>query len=75
MYCRGGFSAQGEVRLLSCRIGGNLEFDGASLTNSNERALNADRLTVDQDMFCRDGFTAQGEVRLLGGHIGGNLVS
>jgi hypothetical protein len=74
MYCRGGFSAQGEVRLLSCRIGGNLEFDGASLTNSNERALNADRLTVDQDMFCRDGFTAQGEVRLLGGHIGGNLV-
>jgi hypothetical protein len=61
------------VQLAGAHIGGNLEFDGASLTNPNGPALLADSLTVDQAMFCRAGFTAHGEVRLRGAHIGGSL--
>jgi hypothetical protein len=68
-----GFTARGEVRLLGAHIGGQLILSGATLTNPDGRALNADGLTVDQDILCREGFTATGEVRLVGAHIGGNL--
>ena len=66
-------SATGEVRLLGAHIGGQLSFNGASLTNPDGPALNADGLTVDQGVFCREGFIADGEVRLIGAHIGGTL--
>jgi hypothetical protein len=68
-----GFTAQGEVSLLGAHIGGQLNLNGASLTNPDGLALSAGGLTVDQSMFCRDGFTAQGEIRLPGAHIGGQL--
>ena len=42
-------------------------------SNPGGSALNADGLTVDQDMFCSEGFSATGEVRLPGAHIGGML--
>ena len=46
---------------------------GATLTNPNGSALNADQLTVDQSMFSGDGFTATGEVRLRGAHVSDQL--
>jgi len=73
MFCREGFTAQGEVNVVGAHIGGSLEFDGASLTNPNGYALNAANVTVDRGMFCREGFTAQGEVNVVGAHIGGSL--
>jgi hypothetical protein len=81
MFCRNGFTAQGEVRLPGARIGGRLYFDGAKLSNPGGRALVASRLTVGQDMFCRkqgvpdqeEPFLAEGEVILTGAHVGGNL--
>jgi hypothetical protein len=73
MLCRRGFTATGEVWLVDAHIGGTLEFDGATLTNPNNRALMAMRLTVGHDMFCRDGFTAIGEVNLGGANIAGTL--
>ena len=81
MFCRNGFTAQGEVRLPGARIGGRLYFDGAKLSNPGGRALVASRLIVGQDMFCRNRggpehgqpFVAEGAVVLSGAHIGGHL--
>jgi hypothetical protein len=79
MRCRGsvdlsdGFTANGEVRLLGVRIGGQLDCTGATFRNPGQIALSADVLTVDQGMFCRTPFTAEGEVRLPGARIGGQL--
>jgi adhesin HecA-like repeat protein len=67
------FTATGEVRLLGAHIGGQLDLNGAALSNPEGPALAADRLTVQGSMFCGDGFTAAGELSLLGGHIGGQL--
>ncbi len=82
MFCRNGFTAQGEVRLPGARIGGRLYFDGAKLSNPGGRALVAARLTVGQDMFCRNRggpeheqpCVAEGEVILAGARIGGHLA-
>jgi hypothetical protein len=68
-----GFTSQGEVSLLGAHVGGVLSLMGATLTDPNGCALNADGLTVDGHMLCREGFTAQGEINLLSAHIGGSL--
>ena len=73
MVCREGFTANGEVSLASAHIVGVLNLTGASLENENGRALNAEGLTVGQDMLCRKGFSARGEVNLAGAHIVGRL--
>jgi hypothetical protein len=81
MFCRKGFTAQGEVRLPGAQIGGRLFFDGAKLSNPAGWALTASRLTVGQDMFCRDRggpgheqpFVVEGMVVLNGARIGGHL--
>jgi hypothetical protein len=77
MSCRQGFIAEGEVRLIGANIGHQLDFRGASLTiphpTEERRALDADKLTVGQNMLCREGFSAEGEVRLIGANIGGQL--
>jgi hypothetical protein len=81
MFCRNGFTAQGEVRLPGAQIGGRLYFDGAKLSNPGGHALVASRLTVGQDMFCRNQggpgheqpFVTEGMVILNGAHIGGHL--
>jgi adhesin HecA-like repeat protein len=67
------FRATGEVSLLGARIGGQLDFSGATLDNPDGPALSSDSLQVDQDMFCREQFAARGEVSLQGAHIGGQL--
>jgi hypothetical protein len=82
MFCRNGFTAQGEIRLPGAWIGGRLFFDGAKLSNPGGRALVASRLTVGQDMFCRkqraseheQPFHVEGLVDLRGAHIGGHFV-
>jgi len=81
MFCRNGFTAQGEVRLPGARIGGRLYLDGAKLSNPGGQALVASRLTVGQDMYARkrqvagheEPFVGEGQVILTGGHVGGNL--
>jgi hypothetical protein len=65
--------SRGRVRLARAHIGGQLDLSGATLTNPDGSALDADGLAVDQDLFCRDGFTVRGEVSFAGAHIGGNL--
>ena len=81
MFCRNGFTAQGEIRLPGAQIGGRLYLDGARLSNPGGRALVASRLTVGQDMFCRkqkvpeheQPFVVEGTIDLRGAHIGGHF--
>ena len=81
MFCRNGFTAQGEIRLPGAQIGGRLYLDGARLSNPGGHALVASRLNVGQDMFCRNRggpereqpFLAEGVVDLRGAHIGGHF--
>ena len=60
MFCREGFQAQGEIRLLGAHISGQLDLSSAKLANPGGAALNADRMTVDGGMLCREGFQAEG---------------
>ena len=64
---------KGEVRLNGANINGNLECSAATLENPGGVALNADRITVTEDVFLDGGFAAKGEVRLVGGTIDGDL--
>ena len=73
LFLRDGFKAEGEVRLHTATIAGNLECEGAHFAQSDARALIADGLKVEGSVLLRKGFMAEGEVRLLGGTIGGNL--
>jgi hypothetical protein len=71
-------SELGAIRLLGAHIGGNVDFDGAQLTNHNGPALHCDGMRVEGGLFLRDQFTAtgngeRGAIRLLGAHIGGNV--
>ena len=74
VFCRDGFTANGEVSLIRANLAGVLEVDGATLNNPGHVALEAERLTVNSSVFCRDGFTANGTVRLLGARITGQLT-
>lgn len=85
MFCRAGFTARGEVRLPGAQVGGELVFEGATLTNPGGWALTADGLSVTRNMVCGAShtdeaispdrrFTADGEVALPGAHIGGQLT-
>jgi hypothetical protein len=67
-----GFEAIGEVRLGGCRVGVQLIFEGASLSNPSGVALRADGVHVVRglyfDIFGDRRFVAKGEVRLVGAH-------
>ncbi|WP_328447462.1 hypothetical protein [Amycolatopsis sp. NBC_00438] len=67
----------GAIRLVGAHIGGTLELDRATVTNTTGSALNADSLRTDGSLFMRDAtITSNGElgaIRLLGAHIGGTL--
>ncbi|MGQ0718883.1 MAG: hypothetical protein ACT4NP_16535 [Pseudonocardiales bacterium] len=79
----GGFVATGHgelsaVRLPGARISGQLNLNGAELTNPAGPALIGDGLQVDGGLVLAEGFTAtghckRGAVRLPGAHIGGQL--
>jgi hypothetical protein len=75
MRCGGGFTARGSVVLTGCRIGGQLDLTGASLTHPDDSRLStmlADRLTVQHDMLCRR-LRVNGMVQLRSAWIGGTL--
>ncbi|HZM81904.1 MAG TPA: hypothetical protein VFC19_39795, partial [Candidatus Limnocylindrales bacterium] len=63
----------GEIDLTGARVGGVLDLSGATLTNPDGHALNAQNLTVEQDILCCDGFTATGAIDLNGAKVGGQL--
>jgi hypothetical protein len=73
LFCRDGFTAHGELRLLGATIGGQLLLDGATLSNESGAALLADGVTVAGGMSCGDGFTARGDLRLPGAHVTAGL--
>ena len=56
MFCRADegqrFEATGELRLVRARIAGEVNLQGASLSNNRRPALNADWLQVDGNMLC-----------------------
>jgi hypothetical protein len=74
---RNGFVAQGAISLIGAKIGGNLECDGASLTNATPDgiglALAAENAVIGGAVLLRHGFTAHGGVSLLGATIGSNV--
>jgi hypothetical protein len=67
------FTAVGRVVLVGSRNGGMINLDGASQTDRDGRALDAEAVKVDHGMFCRNGFTATGQMHLVSAHIGGTL--
>ena len=79
VYLRGGFEAEGEVRLVGAMIRGQLDCSGGKFKNPatdehpDSAALVADGIEVKDDVFLSDGFEAEGEVRLPGAVIGGQL--
>jgi hypothetical protein len=74
---RNGFSAQGAVSLIGTRIGGNLECDGANLSNATNDgigvALAAENAVIGGAVLLRHGFSAHGGVSLLGATIDSNV--
>jgi hypothetical protein len=80
VFLRGGFSAEGAVRLLGAQIQGNLDCSGGTFKNppqagveTSGNALSADGALVRSDVVLRNGFSAEGAVRLLGAQIDGDL--
>jgi hypothetical protein len=67
------FHCHGAVKLVGAHIGGQLNCQGATFTNPDGTALNADGLKVDGYLFLRRA-RVTGEVWLLGAHIGGQLA-
>src|SRR6266567_7926377 len=67
-FLREGFRADGEVRLLGARIGGNLDCAGGAFMNHGGDALSADRVNVNGNVFLNKRgdrrFQADGAVRL-----------
>ena len=73
-----GYGELGAVRLPGAHIIGQLNLNGAELTNQAGPALIGDGLHVDGGLVLAEGFTAtghyaRGAVRLPGAHIGGQL--
>ena len=68
-----GVVAEGAVRLLGAKLGGNLSATDTRFTGrEGEVAFSADRLEAKGGVFLH-GVAAEGEVRLLGAKLGGNL--
>jgi hypothetical protein len=80
VFLREGFMAEGEVRLPSAQIRGELDCTGGKFKNPRRdelpqsgTALYTDGVRVEGDVFLRGDFGAEGEVRLVGAQIGGDL--
>jgi sRNA-binding regulator protein Hfq len=75
-----GFRAEGEVKLITAEISGDLGCENAKIVNpavkGNDEsgvALNVERATIGGTVFLRNGFCAEGAVRTLNAQIGGDL--
>jgi hypothetical protein len=73
VFLNRGFCAEGEVRFLNARIGGNFTCTGGTFSNPAGFALTLDGVAIDGEVHLSDGFNAKGSVRLLGAQIGGCL--
>ncbi len=72
LLLRSGFRAQGEVRLLGAKLGGDLDCTGADF-QSKDVALIAQNATIAGNCLLSDGFFAAGTVDLNLASIGGVL--
>jgi hypothetical protein len=70
---QGGLVCEGELRLLSAKIGAALRLEGARLNNAGGRALDARNLTVGTIANCCDGLQAEGEMSFHNAVIRDNL--
>lgn len=75
LYCRHGFVAHGEIRLLGAQLSGGLFMQGARLERPGPHgvALALDNAVV-QTLNCSGGFTANGIVRLRGTQVTDNVT-
>ena len=64
---------EGTLTLIGAHIKGQLQLKATELRPSDENAMIADGMIVDQDLLCGDHFVAAGVVRLVGAHIGGQF--
>lgn len=70
--------ASGEVRFMSTSIGGNIEFEGATLErlatdDEGRKTLNLQNARISGSAFLRDGLIVKGETFLPGLAVRGNL--
>ena len=74
---RQGFSAQGVLSFIGAKIGGNIECDGAALSNATRdgtgAVLSAENATIGGAVLLRHGFTAHGCISLLAASINSNV--
>jgi hypothetical protein len=73
---RGPFYAEGEIRFLNARIGGDFDCGGATIRNPRTQgklALQAEGITVQGTVSLGDGFFPVGDVALPGARITGVL--
>ncbi len=68
VYLRDG-NVEGWTRLLGARIGGDLDFSGATLRNVGDKALSGDGLIAAGGVYLR-GVTIDGEARLPAAQVG-----
>lgn len=75
VFCRNGFVARGEVRLMGARLPGTLVMQGARLEGPYPRGV---ALTLDNAVAAAlkfsEGFTANGTVRLRGTQVADNVT-
>jgi hypothetical protein len=65
-------TVRGVISLRGSRIGGDVNFDGATLENATDRVLNAERSSVRGSILLR-GAKVKGRLALSGARIGGDL--
>jgi hypothetical protein len=74
---RHGFTAQGGLSFIGAKLGGNLECDGATLSNATRdgmgTVLSAENVTIGGAVLLRHGFTAHGCVSLLAASVNSNV--
>src|SRR6478609_4794528 len=68
-----GFTADGQIRALDAKIGGQLVLTGAKLHSTDGPALLLDDAQIPGGVFAGEGFTADGQIRALNAKIGGQL--
>lgn len=73
MFCQEGFTAEGEVRLVGARIGGQLGFNGASLSNPGGVALRLNEASVGASLWLRLAAQPNGELDLTSMRVAGAL--
>ena len=74
-YGDGRFRAEGEVKLVNAKIGGNLECKGGVFSNPGRNALLANSAAVQGHVFIYNGFRAEGKVSFVDAKVLGNMQS